>query len=60
MFLYKVFFFVMYFCFEYFVGVMYLLYEILKNIDLNVLIYNWKNMGIDLYLDIKKMFLSFI
>lgn len=54
-FLYKVFPSAMHSRFEHSVGVMHLSYEILKNIDLNALIYNRKNMGIDLYLDIKKM-----
>lgn len=53
-FLYKVFPSAMHSRFEHSVGVMHLSYEILKNIDLNALIYNRKNMGIDLYLDIKK------
>ncbi|ATO33400.1 Deoxyguanosinetriphosphate triphosphohydrolase [Dickeya dianthicola RNS04.9] len=34
---------------------MHLSYEILKNLDLNALIYNRKNEGVDLYLEIKKM-----
>ncbi|EIY5740836.1 HD domain-containing protein [Escherichia coli] len=54
-FLYKVFPSAMHSRFEHSVGVMHLSYEILKNIDLNALIYNRKNMGIDLYLDIKKI-----
>ncbi|EOM9052903.1 TPA: HD domain-containing protein [Escherichia coli] len=54
-FLYKVFPSAMHSRFEHSVGVMHLSYEILKNINLNALIYDRKNMGIDLYLDIKKM-----
>ncbi len=54
-FLYKVFPSAMHSRFEHSVGVMHLSYEILKNLDLNALIYNRKNAGIDLYLDIKKM-----
>ncbi len=46
--------------FEHSVGVMHLSYEILKNLDLNALIYNRKNVGIDLFLDIKKMPASLI
>lgn len=46
--------------FEHSVGVMHLSYEILKNLDLNALIYNRKNEGIDLYLKIKDMPISLI
>ena len=53
-FLYKVFPSAMHSRFEHSVGVMHLSYEILKNIDLNALIYNRKNVDADLYLDIKK------
>ncbi|WP_227718618.1 HD domain-containing protein [Morganella morganii] len=46
--------------FEHSVGVMHLSYEILKNIDLNALIYNRKDVDVDLYLDIKKIPTSLI
>lgn len=59
-FLYKVFPSAMHSRFEHSVGVMHLSYEILKNLDLNASIYNRKNEGIDLYLDIKKMPISLI
>ncbi|EHJ8005966.1 HD domain-containing protein, partial [Escherichia coli] len=59
-FLYKVFPSAMHSRFEHSVGVMHLSYEILKNINLNALIYDRKNMGVDLYLDIKKMPASLI
>lgn len=59
-FLYKVFPSAMHSRFEHSVGVMHLSYEILKNLDLNALIYNRKNEGVDLYLDIKKMPVSLI
>ncbi|NIG76099.1 HD domain-containing protein [Klebsiella sp. Ap-873] len=54
-FLYKVFPSAMHSRFEHSVGVMHLSYEILKNLDLNALIYNRKNVDVDLYLDIKKI-----
>lgn len=59
-FLYKVFPSAMHSRFEHSVGVMHLSYEILKNIDLNALIYNRKNVDADLYLDIKKIPISLI
>lgn len=59
-FLYKVFPSAMHSRFEHSVGVMHLSYEILKNIDLNALIYNRKNVDADLYLDIKYMPISLI
>lgn len=59
-FLYKVFPSAMHSRFEHSVGVMHLSYEILKNIDLNALIYNRKDVDVDLYLDIKKIPTSLI
>lgn len=59
-FLYKVFPSAMHSRFEHSVGVMHLSYEILKNLDLNALIYNRKNESVNLYLDIKKMPASLI
>lgn len=59
-FLYKVFPSAMHSRFEHSVGVMHLSYEILKNIDLNALIYNRKDVDADLYLDIKKIPTSLI
>lgn len=46
--------------FEHSVGVMHLSYEILKNLDLNALIYKRKSEDVDLYLEIKKMPVSLI
>ncbi|HDL8401544.1 TPA: HD domain-containing protein [Yersinia enterocolitica] len=54
-FLYKVFPSAMHSRFEHSVGVMHLSYEILKNLDLNALIYKRKNEDVDLFLDIKKL-----
>ncbi|MDK6974923.1 HD domain-containing protein [Proteus mirabilis] len=59
-FLYKVFPSAMHSRFEHSVGVMHLSYEILKNLDLNALIYNRKNESVDLYLDIKKIPINLI
>ena len=59
-FLYKVFPSAMHSRFEHSVGVMHLSYEILKNLDLNALIYNRKSEDVDLYLEIKKMPVSLI
>jgi len=59
-FLYKVFPSAMHSRFEHSVGVMHLSYEILRNLDLNALIYNRKNEGIDLFLEIKKIPASLI
>lgn len=59
-FLYKVFPSAMHSRFEHSVGVMHLSYEILKNLDLNALIYNRKDEDVDLYLEIKKMPTSLI
>lgn len=54
-FLYKVFPSAMHSRFEHSVGVMHLSYEILKNLDLNALIYKRKNEDIKLFLDIKEL-----
>lgn len=54
-FLYKVFPSAMHSRFEHSIGVMHLSYEILKNLDLNALIYERKKKDIDLFLDIKKL-----
>lgn len=54
-FLYKVFPSAMHSRFEHSVGVMHLSYEILKNLDLNALIYKRKNEDVNLFLDIKKL-----
>ncbi|CAI2478221.1 HD domain-containing protein [Serratia proteamaculans] len=59
-FLYKVFPSAMHSRFEHSVGVMHLSYEILKNLDLNALIYKRKSEDVDLYLEIKKMPVSLI
>ncbi|MCW6623658.1 HD domain-containing protein [Yersinia ruckeri] len=59
-FLYKVFPSAMHSRFEHSVGVMHLSYEILKNLDLNALIYKRKNKEINLYTEIKELPASLI